>query len=834
MARTAAKAALADYNAKRDFTRTKEPPGKAGAAATSHSFVIQKHDASRLHYDFRLEMGGVLKSWAVPQGPSLETGVKRLAVRTEDHPLDYAGFEGVIPAGQYGGGTVMVWDRGTWQPEGDTAKGLKKGHLTFTLNGEKLAGRWHLVRMRGKPREKMENWLLIKAEDEDEEATTSTDLLDQDRSVLSGRAMDAIAADADAVWTRKGEVKKPKLPAKAKAKHFPGFIKPMLATLVEKAPAGKGWLHEIKFDGYRLQALIQDGKARLLTRTGLDWTEKFPTIATALAALPLKTAILDGEAIVNDAAGASDFSLLQEALSDADEGAIRFALFDLLHLDGRDLRPLPLVERKDALARLLAGVEAPLLYSEHMEEQADVMIRHACRLGLEGIVAKRASSPYRSGRSRDWLKLKCTGRQEFITLGYQPSTARKGAIGSLLMGLYRNGKLTAVGKVGSGYSSAAATRLFQALQPLRATAPKGVKGPPGIVWVRPEMVVEVEFRGWTGDGMIRHAVFKGVREDKEPMEITDERPVHAKKGTTGSDAADNDDIAGIRLTHPDRLLWEGQGITKRGLAEFYAEIADWILPHLVNRPLSLVRCPGGEGKPCFFAKHALKGLDEAVLPIDISEPGAKDEGDYMMIRDLRGLIALVQMGVLELHPWGATASALEKPDRLVMDLDPGPGVEWPQMVDAALLLKQKLAADGLTSFVKTTGGKGLHVVVPLTPKDGWDRVKAYAHDLADQVAGDDPDYFTSTLSKKARQGRIFIDYLRNGRGATAVAPYSTRARAGAPVATPITWAELEGGIRPDQFTVETLPRRLSSLKHDPWDGMAKVKQTLPRPAKKKG
>lgn len=831
MARTTAKSALADYNAKRDFTCTGEPPGAAAKAPAGHGFVIQKHDATHLHYDFRLELDGVLKSWAVPEGPSLVAGTKRLAVRTEDHPLDYADFEGVIPAGQYGGGTVMVWDRGEWAPEGDAMKALSKGRLTFSLRGEKLTGRWHLVRMRGRPREKAENWLLIKAEDE---AATGADVREKDQSVLSGRDMAAIAKAADAVWKDGAAVKAPAPPqpdpkVDGKEQPFPGFIKPMLATLVDAAPAGTGWLHEIKFDGYRLQAHIRDGKARLLTRTGLDWTDRFPGVAKALAGLPTTDAILDGEAVVNDDAGASSFSLLQEALSAGDDSGIQLYLFDLLHLAGRNLRPLPLRERKQRLATLLADVPAPLHYSDHLEEQAEVMIRHACRLGLEGIVAKRAEAPYRSGRSRDWLKLKCTGRQEFIVLGYQPSSHRRDAVGSLLMGLHRQGRLTAVGKVGSGFSAAAAGRLFKALQPLRDKPPPGVKGPPGIIWVRPELVVEVEFRGWTGDGMIRHAVFKGVREDKDPMDIKDERhPYPPSEAAT----AEGDAVAGITLSHPDRLLWPGQGVTKRGLAEFYAEIADWILPHLIDRPLSLVRCPGGEGKPCFFAKHALKGLDEAVVPADISAPGETDEGQYMMVRDLRGLIALVQMGVLELHPWGAKVGKLERPDRIIMDLDPGPGVEWPAVVDAALLLKRKLAADGLTSFVKTTGGKGLHVVVPLTPRAGWERIKTYAHALADQLANDDPAAFTSTLSKKARQGRIFIDYLRNGRGATAVAPYSTRARPGAPVSTPINWEELEGGIRPDQFTLETLPRRLSKLSRDPWEAMAALKQTLPPPKKK--
>ena len=860
---------LATYRAKRNFSRTPEPDGQAGGAkekAAGARFVVQKHAARRLHYDFRLEIDGVLKSWAVTRGPSLVPGDKRLAVETEDHPLEYGGFEGVIPEGQYGGGTVVLWDQGTWEPEFDAHQGYAKGHLAFTLDGKKLKGGFHLVRMKRRPREKHDSWLLIKQHDAFARDEDNPDILEErPESVASGRSLEEIAEDRDRVWqsnraetdldrlaaaaqrhsaATKRTARRPAPPRQAKTEAVPDFIDPMLATLRNQAPAGDDWLHEIKFDGYRLQARITTrGKrreVRLLTRNGLDWTDRFAGIARALANLPVTSALLDGEAVVETAAGVSDFSALQQALSAGRTDHLVYCAFDLLHLDGRNLRSLPLDERKALLDRLLADAVPPLRYSEHIVGDGDAMAQHACRLGLEGIIAKRRTAPYRSGRGKDWLKVKCSTRQEFVVLGYQPASTQSRAIGALEVGFYDRGKPVFAGGVGTGYTQAMARELWQRLhkletdRPAVATLPGGGKLPKAR-WVTPALVVEVDFRGWTGDGLLRHAAFKGIREDKEATDVVREtmpasagaKKSGAAKGTGRKAAAEGGEpkVAGIRLTHPDRVLWEGQGITKLGLAEYYAEIAPYVLPHLVDRPITLVRCPSGQTGECFYQKHAWRGLHKSIRRVPIKEEDGSAE--YVAIDDLTGLIAMVQMGALELHPWGARAGDVEHPDMLTFDLDPAPDVSWADVVAGAKEVRRRLTALKLKSFVKTTGGKGLHVVVPLTPKADWDAAKQFAHDLVEAMAADAPERFTTNMAKKVRQGRIFLDYLRNGRGATAVAAYSPRAREGAPVATPLAWEELGPSIRADHFTVATLPRRLASLKRDPWAGFFAVKQTLP-------
>ena len=890
-------AKLAAYRAKRDFDRTAEPQGRARRGPGGSVFVIQKHDARRLHYDLRLELDGVMKSWAVTKGPSLVPGEKRLAVHVEDHPVEYNTFEGTIPAGQYGGGTVQLWDRGRWVPLEDPHKGYAKGHLAFRLEGEKLAGAWHLVRMKKRPGERQESWLLIKQDDEAARPPDAPDILEAEpRSVASGRTIAEIAADpASRSWdSRKGEAaaarttarkpaagreRRPKAtddpdsepgPAKRRSldalakgaprRAMPKAIEPCLATLAAAVPGGERWLHEIKWDGYRLVAFKSPKAVRLATRRGLDWTKRFPAIAEAVASLPVETAILDGEAIVEDERGIASFTALQNALSEESHLIAREAIlyaFDLLYLDGHDLRDLPLEERKDRLSSLVpAGGGGPLRLSEHLEADGAAMARSARSVGLEGVVSKRRDRPYRSGRTGDWLKIKFTERQEFVIVGYVPSTATPKAIGSLVLAYHEDGRLVLAGRSGTGYTAKVARMLRDRLDPLKRKTPPLAEKPStdekrGVVWVEPRLVAEIEFRGWTGDDRMRHAAFKGLREDKAAEDVVRERAqgVPRPGGEAGRNAAEKKpkvtkpvpargagEIAGVRLTHPDRLLWPDAGLTKQGLAEFYEEVADRLLPHVVERPLSLVRCPEGIAGSCFFQKHAWAGLSDHILRRTIRDETG-DEEEILFVRDLPGLIALVQSSVLEIHPWGAKVSDPETADRITMDLDPGEGAAWAAVVRAAGDVRDRLAQRGLESFVKTTGGKGLHVVVPLTGPAPWPAVKAFAKSIADAMESDDPQRYIATASKPARRGRVYVDYLRNGRGATAVAAYSTRARKGAPVSTPLAWEDLAGLASADAFSVATLPARLQASRSDPWADIATIRQKLPKdppPGRRRG
>jgi bifunctional non-homologous end joining protein LigD len=818
---------LETYNEKRDFTASPEPKGRK-AKAGGNSFVIQKHAARRLHYDFRLEIDGVLKSWAVTRGPSLVPGEKRLAVHVEDHPLDYGGFEGVIPAGHYGAGNVIVWDRGTWSPIGDLKKAYKKGHLEIELSGEKLQGRWHLVRMANRDGESRENWLLIKSEDEFARGEDEPDILEeQPQSVISGRLVDELSNDATPKKAAKPSRKAKKSTAStasasrrsikgAKAGEMPDFIEPQLATLVKAAPTGKRWLHEIKLDGYRLQARIDAGKVTLLTRTGLDWTHKFrKEIVDALKGLPLQTAVLDGEIAVQAGSGATDFSLLQQDLSDGRSNRFTFYLFDLLHLDGLDLTGASLVTRKTELAAVLKDAPAPLRYSEHFTDEGGIVLKHACRLSLEGIISKLATAPYRSGRGRDWVKSKCSARQEFVIAGYVPSSVSKTAIGSLVMGYYEEDQLIHAGRVGTGYSNAAAQELFTLLQPLAvAKSPFAEKLTAeerrDVHYVRPEVVAEVEFRGWTADAHLRHAAFRGLREDKPARSIVRESGPQRRVNPAPALPAERS----VKLTHPDRVYWPDAGVTKEGLADYYAQVWRLMGPYVVNRPLSLLRGPDGITKPLFFQKHAWRGMTKHARLV--KDPADEKDQESITIRDLDGLLGLVQGATLEIHPWGSTLANWEKPDMVNIDLDPGDGADWDQVIAAAREVRQRFADMGLTGFVKTSGGKGLHVVAPVKPKAEWPDVKAAMKALADSMAGDSPDLYVSTITKSKRKGKILIDYLRNGRGATAVAPYSTRARPGAPVSMPLFWEELDEGIAPNYFTVINAPTRLAQLSSDPW------------------
>jgi len=824
------------YNAKRDFSKTPEPPARKGAVKAGNAYVIQKHAARRLHYDFRLEIDGVLKSWAVPEGPSLIAGKKRLAVHVEDHPLDYGSFEGVIPPGQYGSGSVMIWDQGTWTPEFDPAFGYRKGHLKFKLNGKKLKGGWHLVRMAPKPREKQEAWLLFKSDDEAARSPDAPDILaDRPHSAATGRTMEAIAREQDRVWASgRGEITEPQKkrrrrksivdPAtvpKAKAGPMPGFIEPTLPTATDKAPSGAGWLHEIKHDGYRIQARLENGRVTLFSRQGLDWTERFPAIAQALAEVPVKVAIIDGEVVVQSAAGVASFAALVDALKSGG-GDMAFYAFDLLYLDGFDLRDSPLVARKTALSQLLAelGSAGRIRYSDHIEGDGDEVFRHASRLGLEGIISKTAASAYRSGRVKDWLKVKSSQSDSFVIAGFIPSTVDKVGIAALVLGEYAGKKLMPVGHCGSGFTARSSRELRDRLEPLRTKTPPmkdETADAKGVRWVEPVLSAEIEYRGRTGGGAIRHAVFRELVEGKAPGDAPREATPKSKSKATPEAALP------VRLTNPGRLLWPEDGITKQGLAEFYGEIAHWILPHIVGRPLSLLRCPEGIAAQCFFQKHAWAGLSDGVRQVAVPN----DEQPMLVIDDLAGLLELVQASILEIHPWGARADRPELPERVTLDLDPGDNVPWQRVVDAAHDVRRRLAESGLESFVKTTGGKGLHVVFPLTPQADWDTVKAFAQSIATKMAADRPDLYTANMSKSGRRGRIYVDYLRNGMGATAVGAYSTRAREGAPVSVPLAWDELGPDIRANHFTVLNLPNRLAFLDGDPWEGIGSLKQTLP-------
>ncbi|MCK9919098.1 DNA ligase D [Microbacteriaceae bacterium K1510] len=883
---------LKTYNAKRRFGVTTEPKGKVGRKS-GHAFVIQKHDATRLHYDLRLELDGVTKSWAVTRGPSLVPGEKRLAVQVEDHPIEYNKFEGLIPEGEYGGGTVMIWDRGTWEPEGDPHEGLTKGHLSFTLDGEKLHGGWHLVRMHRRPNEKRDNWLLIKQHDEAERGPRDKDILeDEPLSVVTGRSLDEIAAGATRrarkakskpkatvkkSATKKTTAKRKKtasnraavikpLRKSAKARDddpdiedapvgvLPGFVEPCLATLSDKAPDGDAWVHEIKFDGYRLQARLDRGKVKLLTRHGLDWTAKFPAVAQAVAKLAAKTALIDGEVVVEGENGVSSFSLLQQALSSGEESRMAFYAFDLIHLDGTDLRPLPLTTRKAALGKLLARVprRGPLRLSESIDERGPVLLKRACGMGLEGIISKLAMAGYHSGRSHDWLKTKCSDRQEFVVAGFVPSTADARAIGALVLAFYDNGKLRYAGRTGTGFSHEVARDLYRTLtKRTMKTSPFGIvpveeRGRRRAIWVEPKMVVEVDFRGWTHGDRVRQASFQGVREDKKATEVVREKKTIAARAATAvkrsapakkradakpsrtaetrSTATKNDDMIGaVKLTHPDRVYWQDAGVTKRDLAEYYIKVWDWMSPHLVGRAVALVRCPeGADFGQCFFQKHVTAGLAPTLLHL-VPEKGEK----IISVDRLDGLISLVQAGVLEIHTRGSTIEHLDMADRLVFDLDPGPGTTFADVVAAARDVRERLEGIKLTTFVKTTGGKGLHVVLPIKPAS-WDDAKAFTRTVAAAMEADTPEKYVATATKSKRNGRIFIDYLRNSREATAIAPYSTRARDGAPVSVPIDWSELGALKGTNAYTVKNITQRLSRLRKDPWADIGKVKQSLPK------
>jgi bifunctional non-homologous end joining protein LigD len=818
---------LQQYRAKRRFDITSEPAGTdATQPRNALTYVVHKHDARRLHYDLRLEHEGVLWSWAVTRGPSLNPEDKRLAVQVEDHPLDYASFEGVIPRGQYGAGPVIVWDRGTWAPEVDPAHGMAKGHLAFSLAGEKLKGRWNLVRLRARGGDKRANWLLIKAYDAEADADRDI-LVDAPRSVASGHTIEEVEAGLTPVTIPARTLRSTAAVARPRGRdvEFPGFVSPSLASLGDRPPEGDDWLHEVKFDGYRVQAQVRDRIARLLTRTGLDWTARFPSaIRGAFAALPCEDAVIDGEIVAFDRSGAISFGALQGLMSDGEHAPSACYAFDLLMLDGEDLRGQPLLTRKERLQDLLGAHvdDAILKFSEHFTQSGGTMLRHACRMGLEGVVSKRAEAPYRSGRTRDWIKSKCRQRQEFVIVGYTHAKTSARDLGALLVGFFDQDELVLAGRVGTGFTRNTADRLKKALDMRHSeTSPLATRGrPASVVWVKPELVAEVEFAGWTGDRLLRQAVFRGLRDDKPAAEVTAETST-SEKAREESSRASHAVHSSIRLSNPDKLLWPQDGVSKRMLLEYYSRVWPLMQPHIVNRPLSLLRAPDGVGSSTFFQKHAGPGMDAAVhRRRDI------DGKDLLYIRDFDGLAALVQLGVVELHIWGATIDAIETPDTLTFDLDPDPTVKPEIVQDAARELRSRLGDMSLESHLKASGGKGYHVVVPLKPGADWHRVKEFARDSARAMEASDPKLYTATLSRKARHRRIFIDYLRNGRGSTAIAPYSTRARPGTPLAVPIQWDRLDRNMRPDLFRlteVVTSGLREAGIEEAPWPRSTPVK-----------
>lgn len=875
---------LTTYRKKRDFRRTPEPAGRRlSDREQGRRYVIQKHAASRLHYDLRLEEDGVLKSWAVPKGPSLNPKDKRLAVQVEDHPVDYGSFEGTIPEGQYGAGTVLLWDRGRWKPKEDSAVGLRKGTLKFELEGEKLTGGWTLVRLRDRDGGDKPTWLLIKEKDE---AAGETDILtERPESVMTGRNLEDIAAGRRKVWQSdrpgKGKNKakgKAKAGVKAKAKvkarvtatktkavaaaatldpkNIPGVrrgaMEPLvgrfeLTTLTAEPPEGEAWLHEIKLDGFRMQCRVRNGKATLITRNGLDWTHRFRAVAKAFEQVPAETALIDGELVALLPDGRSSFQALQQALNEGRDAQLVYFAFDLLYLNGYDLTAATLEDRKKALEPLIAGL-APdsLRYSEHVAGQGPSFHREACRLGLEGIISKLRRSPYRAGRSRDWIKVKCLQRQEFVIGGYtDPEKSRQG-LGALLLGVYDGDTLRYAGKVGTGFNARMLRDLAKRLRPMQqdhSPFAGRVPGPPrGIHWVKPQLVAEIAFTEWTEDGRLRHPSFQGLREDKKPRDVKREvpqptprtseperlaRPGSGRAAVTGpGDTV----IAGLRLSNPDKVLYPEQGVTKGDLARYYEAVAKEMLPEVAGRPLMILRCPEGRAKHCFHQKHVTDSVPPQVQWVEIEESGTV--GRTLVVEDLAGLIALVQMGTLEIHVWGSRAKDVEHPDRLIFDLDPDPSVPWGRVVEAARLLKDRLTALGLKSWAKTTGGKGLHVVAPIAPKQDWDTVKPFAKAIAEQLESEFPERYTSNMAKAKRKGRIFVDYLRNGRGATAVATYSTRARPGAPVSMPVAWEDLEK-TDPMRFTVLTVPKLLAARKADPWKGFTQTRQSITKAMLKK-
>jgi bifunctional non-homologous end joining protein LigD len=883
---------LARYRSMRDFHITAEPSGSKSTAKTTTQlpFCVQKHAASHLHYDFRLGWNGVLKSWAVAKGPSYVTADKRLAVQVEDHPMEYGGFEGIIPAGQYGGGTVMLWDQGTWEPQAaypDVDAGLRNGSLKFILHGTKLKGKWALIRMKPRPKETKPTWLLIKEHDDFEHSPTDPAVTEAEpNSVVTGRSIEQIARSEDHVWNSK-ETAKPgqawyrqesKSPppdspvltsriAKLPKESQPIFLKPQLAEQAETPPASGDWLHELKLDGYRIQARKDSRKVQLLTRTGLDWTHRMSAIAAEVAKLPADKATLDGEVVVVTPDGTTSFADLQASFQEGAKHALTYFAFDLLHLNGHNPRDLPLRERKSLLAKLLVGADPHTLpLSEHLESSGPAIFREACKMRAEGIVSKRASAKYSSGRSSDWLKCKCLHEQELVIGGFTlPGAGHTGmrGVGALLLGYYQGGRLIYAGRTGTGFTQKTHKLLRDKLEALTQSSTP-FENPPtevrrGAHWVKPMLVAQIRFATWTADNLIRQAAFLGLREDKPAAEVTREdtaptpkssqpkgRAANTAEGepapekaashsvhpqTVAAKLAPASEHPPIRLTHPDKILDAESGLTKQALADYYWAIAPHILPHIAGRPLSLVRCPEGSGEPCFFQKHVNAMLPKLIGSIDVPDKKTGKLEPYITLDDERTnpetLASLAQLGVLEVHPWGSRNDDLEHPDQLIFDLDPDESLSWPAVTEAAADVHTRLKKLGLTSFLKTTGGKGLHVVIPIDSTLDWSTAKSFAYAFVLGMEKTNPKLYLTKMTKTARTGKIYLDYLRNERGATAVAPYSPRARAGCSVSMPLAWSELDAPQRPI-FRVANFADWRDRLAKDPWKTIATTEQSIPR------
>lgn len=831
---------LAEYNRKRNFSATPEPSGASSDTSSEHQasalrFCVQKHDATRLHYDFRLELNGALKSWAVPKGPSLDPQNKRLAIHVEDHPLSYASFEGTIPEGHYGAGEVIVWDRGSWTPLSDPDEAYASGRLRFELQGEKLSGIWNLVRTNLKG--KQQQWFLIKHRDDSARPEADYDItVERPHSVLSERTLTPKKRGKAAAPKPVNKAPAPeKPPARqntitGKPSPLPEMLKPQLATLVESAPEGE-WRYEIKFDGYRIMARVENGEVRLFTRNGNDWTHKLPRQAEAIASLGLKSAWLDGEVVVANQQGVPDFQALQNAFETGRSGSIVYYLFDLLYLNGMDLRQLGPEQRRAALAEVLDNSEDDILrFSADFAQTPEALLNSACQMQMEGLIGKRAGSPYVSRRSEDWIKLKCKLRQEFVVVGYTDPKGTRSQFGALLLGLHDpdSGDLRYAGKVGTGFSRSTLDTVHDQLVPLRVKKPAVVNPltgfeAKGVHWLEPRLLAEVAYAQMTQDGAVRHAVFQGLRTDKPANSITPERPADKQVSRKEPSAhAASSGAVKIRLTHPERVIDPSGKVTKRDLADYYINVADWILPHLVHRPVALVRAPDGIQGEHFFQKNAGRLAIAGLETLDKEITGQP----MMVINDLQALIGAVQMNTIELHTWNALSPEFHKPDRFVLDLDPDPALSWKAMVEATQLTLTVLDELGLKAFIKTSGGKGIHVTVPLTPKADWDAVKSFSHAIVKHMAGLLPDRFSAVAGPRNRVGRIFIDYLRNGLGVTTVNAYSVRAREGLPVSVPIFRDELQAIKGADAWNIHTLPERLAGLTSDPWAELGNTRQTI--------
>ncbi len=817
---------IATYNRKRDFTKTKEPKGRK-LKGKGDSFVVQKHEASRLHWDFRLELDGVLKSWAVPKGPSLDPAEKRLAMRTEDHPLDYGTFEGTIPAGEYGGGTVMLWDEGRWipQPGKDPSKTIEEGHLHFTLEGERMKGEWVLFRLSPRPGERGEPWMLKKVTDEYADPEDGDALVDNEvTSVTTGRTMAEIAAGED-VWRSNRGGQKGGRGKKKASKAPPPFESPQLATLVDEVPTGSDWLYEYKYDGYRLLLSVGDGVASAFTRHGKDWSDKFKALVKAAANLPAGC-LIDGEAVALDANGKPSFQLLQSTLKDKKGANLVFYAFDLLVDQGEDIKRLPNIVRKDRLASLLAGVSPPIIYGDHVIGKGEALFEQVCKQKGEGIVAKKASCPYKGTRTRNWLKIKCIERQEFVIVGWSESDKRKG-FRSLLLAAKEKGKLTYVGKVGTGFNAKSIDALMDRMEPLAVDkAPVEVPRADrkGAHFIKPELVCEIAFTEFTDDGILRHPSFLGLREDKPASDVVVETTKHLTKAEKKAPASA--ESFGIKISSPDRMIFPDEKLSKLDLADYYAAVEALIMVNARHRPMTLIRCPQGRSKKCFFQKHDTGSFGPDVKHVPVKEKKGIVQ-DYLYFDDIKGLLACVQMGTIEFHGWGSRSDKIEYPDRLVFDLDPDVGLDFAKVKEAAVRLKQLLADLGLITFPLLSGGKGLHVVAPLDASADWPKVSDFAERFSRAIAEAEPEMFTANIRKVQRKGRIFLDWLRNQRGATAVMPYSARAREGAPVAAPISWDELDRYQGGNHFTIRDADELLERASSKALAGWGEAKQALP-------